>query len=362
MPQAVTRDPRDPTFPHGTPAGAFRGCTDDVCPATPTCRQRQAREKKRRRHDKLNGNPSRQPVGPVLEHIDALIAAVPRATDHYIALAAGMSRGSHLTRGLRGKYETVNRSTAQRLLALTPEALAAVMPQIPVEDLRWRIGTLQAAGFPLAWQQQESGIKNLRNYMQHTPREEYVRRDTYQALCDLAERIGDRMADPIRDGIPQRSISHAKACGRRAGYYPPSAYDDDGNVNPRFVPDHPWALLDELCGDALDVALDLTHVGPGRTLTDVARAHGWDKKRVERTWKDDLGLRAPAPGRAGIHPDCQPIVARIRAVCDDYETSRIGPVTAVLMLNLYDARWMGDNYDRDHPELLAWTRQEATAA
>ena len=173
MSKPVTRDPRDPDFPHGKSAGAWRGCTDDVCPATPTCRQAQARAKKRRKHDTLNGNASRQPVGPLLAHIDALIAAVPRASDHFVAVAAGAPTGH--VKALRTR-KTANRSTAQRLWALTPETLEAAMPQVPVEKLRWRIGTMQAAGFPLAWQARESGIVSLRNYMQHKPREEYTRK------------------------------------------------------------------------------------------------------------------------------------------------------------------------------------------
>lgn len=359
MRQLVTRDPRDPDFPHGTPAGRQRGCTSDFpCPSTPTCAQARARQLKRNALLRERGNPGLADAAPAFAHTDRLVRAVTGASVHAVLKVAGVPRSSY---NRAQKHGRLHRDSARAILAVTPEALAEYVDRYPAEELMHMVRSMEAAGFPAAWIAQRTGKSHLGNWLSREHKRGYAQGHMYRPIKELFDHLDGRLASPQRDGLSSRAIALAQTAGRRAGYYPPSCYDDDGNLNPRFVPEHPWSQLDELCAVALDVAHDLTRVHAEYDLTDVAEAHGWGHKRVDRLWKR-LGMRSHAVGQPGIHDDCKPTAARIRGVYADYDTRRIGPVTAALLLNLYDPDYLAKNYDRHHPELLAWNRQEATAA
>lgn len=354
MKAPVTRDPRDPAFPHGTPAGRQRGCTTD-CPATPTCTEARARQMKHNALMRDRGQGGYIDATDALRHANWLREQVHAATFRSIEQIAGISN-STFTR--MQSTRRASRTTVNRILAVTPEALAEHLDRHHTDDLLHMIRTMQAAGFPVTWQAQRAGTENLPNWLAHDRVRAFAPGYLYRPIRALFDSLDGRLADPALDGISPRAVAHAKSCGARAGYYPAGYYDEDGNLNPRFIPDHPWTLLDELCGQALEVAYDLTRVREGYSLKAVSETHGWDQKRVERMWTEDLGLYSHTPGKPGIHRDCAPIVARIRSVYGAYEDGKIGPVTAALALDLYQRKWLGEQYDHDHPEL----RQEAHAA
>lgn len=97
---------------HGTTARYQRGCRCRPCTTAI------GRAVEKRRLDRLEGNPRKIPTGPVIEHLATLRAADMSWSQ--IAYAAGNMAHSTPREIYIGKFDTVLRTTADKLLAVKP--------------------------------------------------------------------------------------------------------------------------------------------------------------------------------------------------------------------------------------------------
>lgn len=132
-----------PIPPHGTPARyqGNRTGTRPPCKCRP-CLDAHRRACNERELAHLSGNPPRVPVGPVRDHVHALLAVGMSHTQ--IAIAAGVSRGAVLNVA-RAKNPTCNRGTASKVLAVRPRIVRDT-DRLPAVGTRRRLQALYAMG------------------------------------------------------------------------------------------------------------------------------------------------------------------------------------------------------------------------
>ena len=201
--------------------------------------------------------------------------------------------------------------------------------------------------------------------------------DVADDFARLLDRVRDTPADAARDGIAQRGLTRAKVDAKRLGYYPPNCYDDDGNLDYRSIPDHPWAGADDHAHDMLDAA----HILIGRSEDErrerLARALGV-LSSVELPTDDtvtddtrDLFTRLETVRRR-IHrlkdrfhcrdndTDRAVGLAHLRAILDEWDTSGEDVLTFTLRHDL--VRLNSQAVPRDHPGVKAWLAEQAEQA
>lgn len=188
------------------------------------------------------------------------------------------------------------------------------------------IGQLRALGYPTQW------VDAQREHL------------TVEALH---ARIGDTPADPARDGIDAETIDRTKVGAREDGYYPPICYDD-GVLNVRAIPDHPWSRADARVAKSFDL-IDAIARGTMSASAMVRDGLAHDTTTVDRMRKR-LGLRYVYDHRDGVRlrPECKARAAWIRSMIEDYNDGVRGPVEVALTIGSVDA------VISSHPERIAW--------
>jgi len=217
----VTRDLDGPAFPHGENRGYRRGCRRECCRAAHAATQKRERW---RRHAGLC---RLVPAEPVAVHVDALLAVVP--VYRAVARAAGVS--DHTVRGLHlRRFGRIGAEVAAALLAVRPERLRA--RDGSPEHYAWRLHCLTAQGYPQRWIAEAMGYTMASSVRPH--REGWMSAARWERLDRVWRRVGGRMADPARDGIPLAKIAETLKHARAHGYRPASDYDGDGPLAPLF--------------------------------------------------------------------------------------------------------------------------------
>jgi hypothetical protein len=216
------------------------------------------------------------PSGPVVAHLEQLVAA--GATRTGIAEAAGISK-TGVCRILRGDQPTVRRVVARALLAVD---LAAIVHRdrdrgfVPSIGSRRRVQALMAIG----WRHQDMNAWLRANAPQTGHRSNLI----LSKPGDLLER---RTADAVRalyDALWSTPGPSASTRARSAakGWVPPLAWDDDTIDDPAVRP----AGVDDLTGrrgrdQLVDEAEDLADMG--EHLATAAHRLGITADNLERT-------------------------------------------------------------------------------
>jgi hypothetical protein len=258
----VIRDVNHPDFPHGTPKGRHRGCACTDCRAAKQRRNKQLTSLRNRGiNSKTIGEPK---VAAVLTHVDNCLA-IPGVTEAHLAKVAGVSQNT-IARA-RQTLRLSGRSAA-RIMAVKPADLAGRHRVDPAPYVLM-VRQMQALGYGLRWQEKHS-VAGLHQMISIVGRGEQnlIDRRVADAIAALARKVGDKPAEP-GPGLTPMSIATTRHMARRAGYYPPAYYDEDGTLDYRALPEHPWTIIEEACHDKLDrlaLALRNPTLG-GRALT-----------------------------------------------------------------------------------------------
>lgn len=223
-PRRVTKDVTDPEFPHGTERGYFRGCKEHCCV------EGKRRTNARRALLKNRGVPLTMPVGPVHAHVMALlahdgftVAAVARAADVAPKTVWQITRND---------TERVRYGNANRLLALTADAVAAECRLVPSKKPIQQVKSMMRLGHRGQWIGARLGYAESCG----TGAPQFVYKRTAYLTRDLADRI-DALAREVGDRPGPSPLTAKRAAAR--GWHVPGAYDDNGDLIP-------WAVrLDE---------------------------------------------------------------------------------------------------------------------
>ena len=210
------------------------------------------------------------------------------------------------------------------------------------------VGQMRALGYPVWWQNEKAGLpKGRRPYTKGRA----VHVAAARAIADLHKRVGDRHADAERDGIEQRIIKRTKTLARRDGYYPPAYYDDDGTLDYRSIPDHPWRSLDARAERAVETAYLLAT--DRYSHAKVGKETGQSDKTVQRL-SAMLGLVYGEGLGALDRAACADVLRRIRDAWTDFEEGSISAVTAALTIGCLRRP------NKSHPDVQAWARAHST--
>lgn len=340
----VIKDPNHPDFPHGTIVGGRR-----KCPCSP-CRVAKNREDKRLAVlRERRGTSSRCAPAEVAERVVAHIkhlAEMPGFGYAAISESVGLS---HSTAGAVVASGRVSPRAARALLSATPAGVAKHSPWVPHSEVMFLLRTMQALGYPVAWQERKIGhVGLLRLIVDREGKQERVDAKVGQKLRDLAREVGDRRATPGPD-LPASSIAYALSMAKRHGYYPPAFYDEDGTLNWRSIPDHPWSVADEKAHRRIDLLRYVVRRdGFDMNNAEIALATGETKREVERVVAQfKLGhTERRRPKR----------IAWLKAQLDAFDgDADYDPITFTLDVGLYtpDAPLI----PTDHPGFLSWREE-----
>lgn len=341
----VIRDPNHPDFPHGTAKGRQRGC-----PCTP-CKDARRRQLKGNHLNRLSGHDARDPAlaGKAREHVRDLLDGNPYLSPVSIAAAIGRPKSDNAIRFLldRPEYCTTTR-TSRALLALTAKHAAQFAEWVTVGAIVEEARALQALGYPLAWQQQQTGI-DLARYLAR-PADVRARARTLRLLRGLAATIHEVAAQP-GENLTDEQITAARADAAAHGVYPPMCYDDAGNLIPRSIPGHRWANNDDTCDRRLRVAAALMR---GASHPDAAAAGGTARRHVDR-------ISIEVKNLLGEYDDLPPTQAKERRDALEthlwrWERGDVPSTLTALRIGMISPRALCS----DHPDLARWRAETET--
>lgn len=230
MSYRVTHDPTDPEFPHGTNAGWYRNCTCEPCDRA------HARLDKVRLMARSRGHRWTHDTPKVGEHIRQL-NEVHGFTFAAIARAA-KTGGDTVAQIARGNTTWVRRDVGARILATTPEQIGA-LPGVTVPARRsiQMVNSLMALGWTGVWIAQQLGLANPeRDGVRRLRASNRINAGTARKVSELVHRVG-HMQGPSRN-----TAKHAA----KQGWYPPAAYNDDGDLDQDAFEVDPEQLRAEL--------------------------------------------------------------------------------------------------------------------
>ncbi len=341
----VITDPTHPDFPHGEERGYRLGCRSVECGCAPAS----WRAGKIRRYRFETEGPIRT-ASPDLcqraaDHIDSVVAATPGLTIGAALKAAGAHRGGYR----RAREGRISKATAEKMLALPiGQAPAAFVPR---EKVSLVIRQLQALGYPINWQEARVG-RQIR-HIAHGKRPgggmyEKVDATIANKVYELARQIGDREAS-AEDGLTQRQVTQAKTIARRAGFYPPICYDEDGTLDLRAIPGHPWHAADRVAEAHIDICRALVtrdEYGEYPTKKGIGRKLGVDPRQVERA-AERIGLWMRDPAR-----EQEWARARTRGLLREYDDGILDPVHFCLLTGYFVGK--GGAFHKDHPGVIEY--------
>jgi hypothetical protein len=262
----VVRDVNDPRFPHGTPTGYSRGCPKECCLRARRRREKQLQigvvEPTSQTAPAADIEKARKHVTLLVETLDVSLGAIARGVDLGESVVQGLMRGRN-----------VGPETVRKILSATATNVTSASHVVPIEQVLLMVGQMQALGYSVAWQDRASGLNGIiRSFMSmHAAgKQSTVDHRTAKAVKALHARVGDRPATP-EDGTAKFSITLSKRLAASRGFYPPVFYDEDGTLDWRAIPDHPWTIIEEQCHEhiaRLEMALKHPDVG-ARGLTHI---------------------------------------------------------------------------------------------
>lgn len=332
----VIRDPNHPDFPHGTPRGRVRGCG---CAPCRVARRNQKKLAKLR----LTRHGSQKAITPgqrltVVRHVEHLRKSVPGASLTAVCAAAGVSHCA--LRGLNRDEGNLGPRVARAILAVTPDVLAEHVGLIPAKDLVATVRKTQALGYPLSWQSRVSGVSVVDLVRSERT---YCTSNKAKKLRAVAAEVGDTPATPENTGTTQRAISKAKSTARSFGFYPPACYDEDGTLDWRSVPEHPWSRADEEAHKRITIVRALIRRdGEEISAATIGEALGVTERTVTRV-ASRSGLTMVSEGYAATAADMQ---TRL----DAFDAELIDPVLFALDNDLADP----NIFPADHPGFVEW--------
>ena len=333
---AFTKDPTHPDFPHGQQKGWYRGCRSDECPVTPSCRTVRLRAQKASRVGMAQ--PRWVSAQMVRDHVTGLMDQHPQLTIAAVARAAGV-HPPKLTAVMRSGQPGVARHIAAAVLAVTAHAALRRTSRVDAREARHTINTLRALGYPMRWQSRRCGI--AREFIEDIAAGRWatVSRADNKRLRDLAATVGDRAANPGRDGIEPKIITRTVARARRDGWHPPACYDDNGDLIPEAVPGHPWAIALTHARNRIDAIRDSLD---GHSAKVIAARYGLSERSVMRYRR--------LAGTSNLAD--QERIAAWRQIIDQVDRGDLDPLAVVLEHGLLDDSMV----PKDHPVLMQ--RQE----
>lgn len=338
-------------YPHGTITGYHRKCRCRPCNDASTAIATKADA---RRAKGLSSG-----FTPVNDKIARKVTAhtrtlVDQSSIAQVARAAGVGTEA-VRRCLKGKALLPRTSVA--LLETTHEQVAAATVELGVMDgtqARFYVRTMWALGYPLKWQAEQAGISMQAVCDAGSKAHPSIVIKHFRAIEALARRVGDTLAGPD-DGVHPDRATRARNDARRAGWYPPAAYDDNGNLDPRAIPGNAYEKADEW---AMKRLIAVRALAGGTPLKAVARTLNMAKETVGKRVRHGLTYE----GR-GLGLDVKASAPRIRQIMDVWhavEAAEYGPVTGVLILDIHPRDYYALKAWKDHPEVLAWlAAQEA---
>lgn len=331
----VVRDPNHPDFPHATPTGYNRGCACD------RCKRAEHRYRKQLRIDRIRTGRSRKTIArdqqqAAVDHVTRLLEQVPTISLQALLSAAGIPPGSQRSIDFRSGMAQV---TYDRLMALTVERVRQHAAFVPFEKFEFLARTTQALGYSLRWQSEQTGIAVQSTLAGGVST---VRVDTYARMQALAKRIGDRMATPESTGLTKAAITHSKNAARGQGFYPPIFYDEDGTLDYRAIPDHPWSIVDEEAHRKIALLRAMVYNREGLSHNQIALKVGVSERQPER-----LVQRY----RLGMEERRRPKrIAWLQKQIDRFDRECVDPVTFCLEIELAPPL----SFPADHPGRVAW--------
>lgn len=177
------------------------------------------------RHVRLS--PGRYDVDVVAKHVRRLLA-VPHSSSRVIAAASGVSART-INYIASGGHRKISRDAARAIVTTTPADVAA---HTFVVDARTRtiqqIGSMRALGWSYAAQETmlEGVTRSLIDLCNRPVATNLIDRAAAEAVDALYQRVGDTPGpDPV-----------VAETARKAGWYTPIHYDDDGNLIPEARP------------------------------------------------------------------------------------------------------------------------------
>lgn len=204
-----------------------------------------------------------------------------------IAEAAGVS-ATTITNLMNGNTATMQRSVANKVLAVRPEhILARTRPAgfVPAIGARRRIRALYAIGHTADTIAADLGVKPfaIRNIVNHPGR--WIARTAHDDIVTAYERLWD---------VPGPS-GHNRARAARWGWLPPMAWDDDTIDDPAATPDTGDAGPNRSGRPAEHVAEDVEFLlqrDPTATADQIAHRLGYaDRSGVQNALAPDRGNR-----------------------------------------------------------------------
>jgi hypothetical protein len=335
----VIRDFNHPDFPHGTPAGRVRGCPCDPCKVARRTQKKRAKLRRERYGETKAITPGQRLT--VVRHVEHLRETVPGASLTAVCAAAGVSHCA--LRGLNRDEGNLGPRVARAILAVTPDTLAEHVGLIPAEQLVAVVRKTQALGYPLSWQSRRSGVSVMDLVRSERT---YCTSAKAKRLRAIAAEVGDTPATPENTGTTQRAISKAKSTARSFGFYPPACYDEDGTLDYRAIPDHPWSMADEQVHRKIGLLRAvIEHDGTGIGRARIGMMVGEGEREVERVvarFKLALSERR-RPKR----------IAWLDARLNEFEEdATLDPVKFALDIGLFDPD--SSLFPRDHPGYVAW--------
>jgi hypothetical protein len=340
----------DPSFPHGTGSGYSRGCRRYRydCPATPSCGDAHARMSKAyevRRLANLPGPHDRIPGEVALAVLDELYEQHQSYT--VIGALLGISRERAAKLHAAERPRLILRSTHEKILAArnqTPPPDAA--RRYPIEDAKRLLSCLAAQGYTRLWISEQIGEWSW------PVKQQWVEPGFWMRLHELVQRIGDEQATPEATGLTQRQIDRCLRAAARNDWHPFACYDDEGNLDGRLIPGHPWAEADAECGLLIAIAARLVRPGwdpeeePYHAI--VAR---FAETYGEKVYAEKVQRAAKSLGVGPKTAKREENAARVRSVLAEVDAGTLDVVRAVVDLHL--ASWGTSNalLPRDHPAI-----------
>jgi hypothetical protein len=293
-------------------------------------------------------------------HVEALLRA---GGPCHVANAADVAPQS--VKGARAG-ERVRIAVARKLLACTPEDVARAVRRAPAARVHQRLRSMYALGYPLAWLAEQEPELTLRK-LSWMRADGQVLSTVAEAVNRLADRIGDTPATPGH-GISAKAIAQARTNARRQGHYPPAFYDEDGVLDVRSVPGHPWAVVDDAAALVIEQVREVTRPTMSRSafarLQAAATGEAFEtmERQISRV-AHKLAIRGeydPDADTINIVPECRTRAAALHTHIVAYDDGEAGPLTTLLALGL--SLPQNRAFPPDHPEVIRWAAQQSEVA
>lgn len=293
----------DPDFPHGEARGRQRGCTCEPC------ERAFVKWRIHNRYMRETGRPAYRPAEPWRKRVaywleaGGTVEAIARATGLTTDVIYDLRNGS--TRFvLRPTIDALTRTTLDDVLANVP-----LRSLIPADTSRRHVESLMALGYPGRWIAAQCGYTSGQSNLS------FIQKGDAQVTVEMSRKIAALVEEYGR--IPGPSTRSRRSAARH-GWWPPAAYEEDGTLNLRLLPGHPWREADERYGRMIDALILSTRIG--HTVATAADEYGIERERLRHTaerlqarWGDAYRRTVAEIERALDEPDADVVLLGLRA-------------------------------------------------